>query len=231
MGYNFIEGEILLIDKPHGWTSFDVVAKVRNQIRRLVGQRVKVGHAGTLDPMATGLLILATGKKTKMINQLQGLDKEYIATILLGATTPSYDAETPVMQTYPTDHITAELVEEKAKSFLGKQLQIPPKYSAKKIKGKKAYDLARQGKDFQMKAIQVEYKEIEILSLSLPHEIIIRLVVSKGTYIRSFAHDLGQKLGSGAYLAGLRRTRIGSYSVEEAMSIEQFIDSLKTKKN
>ena len=231
MQYDFARGEILLIDKPQGWTSFDVVAKVRNLISKLHGKRIKVGHAGTLDPMATGLLILATGRKTKMINQLQGLDKEYIATIRLGATTPSYDAETEIEQYYPVAHITAEKVQQAALSFLGKQLQVPPKYSAKKIKGKKAYDLARQGKDFQMQAVEVEYKEIKILSLSLPDEVVIRLVVSKGTYIRSFAFDLGQKLESGAYLTGLRRTRIGNYHVDNAMTIEQFQQLIESLKN
>ncbi len=231
MQYDFARGEILLIDKPQGWTSFDIVSKVRNLISKLHGKRIKVGHAGTLDPMATGLLILATGRKTKMINQLQGLDKEYIATIRLGAITPSYDAETEIEQYFSVDHITAEKVEQAALSFLGKQQQVPPKYSAKKIKGKKAYNLARQGKDFQMQAVEVEYKEIKILSLSLPDEVVIRLVVSKGTYIRSFAFDLGQKLESGAYLTGLRRTRIGNYHVDNAMTIEQFQQLIESLKN
>ncbi len=229
--FDFVNGEILLIDKPKDWTSFDVVAKVRNIIRKHTGIKVKVGHAGTLDPMATGLLILATGKKTKLINQLQNLDKEYIAHIRLGATTPSYDAETPIDKYYPTDHINEQLVIETVQSFLGKQLQVPPKYSAKKIHGKKAYDLARQGKDFQMQPVEIEYKEIEILSLSLPNEIVLRLVVSKGTYIRSFAYDLGKKLDSGAYLTGLRRTRIGDYSVNDAVSIEQFQQIIESLKN
>ncbi len=233
MNYDFINGEILLIDKPQGWTSFDVVAKVRNLIKKLYGQRIKVGHTGTLDPMATGLLILATGKKTKLISQLQGLDKEYIAIIHLGATTPSYDAETEIDAYYPTEHLTQDMLERTIYSFLGKQFQTPPKYSAKKIKGKKAYDLARQGKDFQLEPVEVEYKKIQILSLSLPDEVTVKLVVSKGTYIRSFAYDLGKKLDSGAYLSSLRRTRVGKYSVEDALAISQFqkiIEQLKLKK-
>ncbi len=227
--WDFEKGEILLIDKPQGWTSFDVVAKIRNAIRKYTGKKIKVGHAGTLDPMATGLLIIATGKKTKEINSLQLLDKEYIATIKLGATTPSDDAETQPDNFYPTKHITEDLIKETLNSFLGKQKQIPPKYSAKKIKGKKAYQLARQGKDFEMKPVEVEFKEIEILSLSLPDELTVRLVVSKGTYIRSFARDLGQNLNSGGYLTALRRTKVGSFSINQAISIEDFLQQLNLK--
>ncbi len=227
--YDFEKGEILLIDKPQGWTSFDVVAKIRNAIRKYTGKKVKVGHAGTLDPMATGLLIIATGKKTKEINSLQILDKEYIATIKFGATTPSYDAETQPDKFFPTSHLTEKLIEETLKNFLGKQKQIPPKYSAKKIKGKKAYQLARQGKDFEMKPVEVEFKEIEILSLSLPDELTVRLIVSKGTYIRSFAYDLGVKLNTGAYLTALRRTKIGQFSINQAISIEDFLQQLNLK--
>jgi len=234
MNFNFIEGEILLFDKPKGWSSFDLVRKVRSLISKLYGKKIKVGHAGTLDPMATGLLILATGKKTKILNQLQGLDKEYIATIKIGATTPSYDAETSINNYFPTEHITEEIIIDTAKSFIGKQLQIPPKYSAKKIKGKKAYELVRKGVDFELKPVEIEFKKIEILYISLPNEISFRLLVSKGTYIRSFAYDFGRKLNSGAYLTQLRRIKVGQYNINQAITIEQFkiiLDSLKNKKN
>ncbi len=222
MNCDFSGGQILLIDKPKDWTSFDVVAKVRNLITKYTGQRVKVGHAGTLDPMATGLLILATGKKTKMLQDLQSLDKEYIATIKFGATTPSFDADTPIDKIYPVEHLTQELIEKTLKQFTGKQLQYPPKYSAKRLKGKRAYDLARKGKDFELKPVEIEIKQIQILSLNLPTELTLKLKVSKGTYIRAFARDLGFKLNTGAYLTFLRRTAIGQYSVNEAITISEF---------
>ncbi len=222
MTCNFSQGQLLLIDKPQGWTSFDVVAKIRNLIKKHTGEKVKVGHAGTLDPLATGLLIIATGKKTKTLNQLQGLDKEYIAEIRFGANTSTYDAESEIIETFPVDHLTENLVKQTILSFLGKQKQIPPRYSAKKIKGKKAYDLARKGEDFKLEPVDVEFKEIDILTMDLPDYVVVRLLVSKGTYIRSFAYDLGKKLGSGAYLSALRRTKTGDFNVNDALTINQF---------
>ncbi len=229
--FDFKQGELLLIDKAKDWTSFDVVAKVRNLIKRFTGEKVKVGHAGTLDPMATGLLILATGKQTKRLNELQNLDKQYIAEITLGATTPSYDAETEIEKIFPKEHITEEKVKEVLKNFVGKQKQMPPAYSAKKIKGKKAYELARKGKEVNLQEVEIEIKNIEIVSLNLPDTITIKVDCSKGTYIRSLAHDIGKALDSGGYLTYLRRTKIGHYKVEESVSIEQFEEILKTMFN
>ncbi len=228
MNCDFAGGQILLIDKPSGWTSFDVVAKVRNLITKYTGQRVKVGHAGTLDPMATGLLILATGKKTKSLHALQMQDKEYIATIKFGATTPSFDADTQIDKIYPVEHLTQELIEKTLKQFLGKQLQYPPKFSAKRLKGQRAYNLARQGKDVELKPVEIEIKEIQILSLNLPTELTVKLKVSKGTYIRAFARDLGFKLNTGAYLTYLRRTAIGAYNVDDALTIKEFENFVST---
>ncbi len=222
MDCDFARGQILLIDKPQGWTSFDVVAKIRNLITKHTGQKVKVGHAGTLDPMATGLLIIATGKSTKKLNELQGLDKEYVATVRLGAETPTYDADSEIVRTFSTGHLTDELVRGAVQAFIGKMMQMPPEFSAKRIKGKRAYELARAGKKVELKPVEVEFKEIEILSLNLPEQLTVRLKVSKGTYIRSFARDLGRKLNTGAYLTGLRRTKIGDYSVDDALTLEQF---------
>lgn len=219
---DFYAGEVLLFDKPQNWSSFDVVNKVRIQIKMKYGKKLKVGHAGTLDPLATGLLILCTGKKTKQIESFQGKDKEYIATIKFGATTPTYDLESEPDKFFETKHITKELVKETLDSFIGKQLQTPPIFSAKKINGEKAYISARMGKDVKMKKSEIEIKEIEILETNLPKEIKIRMVVSKGTYIRSFAYDLGQKLNSGGHLKRLIRTKIGNFLLEDAYSIEDF---------
>jgi len=225
---DFYQGEILFIDKQKTWTSFDVVNKLRNLIRRKYDKKVKIGHAGTLDPLATGLLILCTGTKTKSIEQFMGLDKEYVAKIAFGATTPSYDLETEFDATYPTEHLSEKLVKEALKTFKGKQKQRPPLYSAKKIKGEKAYDIARRGDKAEIKEVEVEFKEIELLESNLPDYITIRLLVSKGTYIRSFAHDLGEKLNTGAYLIELRRTKIGDFKVEEALDVNAFENLLKT---
>ncbi len=226
MNCDFTSGQLLLIDKPKGWTSFDVVAKIRNLIKKYTGQKVKVGHAGTLDPMATGLLILGVGKKTKALNELQLYDKEYIAEVRFGATTPSFDAETPVDKIYPVGHLTEEKVKQILSKFLGKQMQVPPVYSAKRIKGKRAYDLARAGKDVELKPVEVEFKEIKILSLNLPSSVRLLLRVSKGTYIRAFARDLGYELNTGAYLTYLRRTSIGNFFVNDALTIEDFESNL-----
>lgn len=217
MQYDFAAGEILLINKPLGWTSFDVVKKVRNTIREK-----KVGHAGTLDPLATGLLILCTGKFTKRIDEIQGQEKEYTGIIRLGETTPSYDRETEVLETRAIDHLTEESIKEAAKTFVGTIEQVPPIYSAVQIDGKRAYTLARKGKDVELKSRTVTINAFDITSINGP-EVEFRVVCSKGTYIRSLAHDLGQKLGVGAHLSKLERTRIGEYKLEDALTIEDIV--------
>ncbi len=205
------KGEILLIDKPYGWSSFQAVKKVKWLLKAK-----KVGHAGTLDPLATGLLILCTEKKTKEIESIQGQEKEYTGTITVGATTPSYDMETEPNQTFPFDHITLELINETLPKFIGDISQIPPLFSAIKVDGKRAYTLARQGSDHELKSRIINIREFEITRFELP-EIDFRVCCSKGTYIRSLAFDFGKALGSGAYLSALRRTKIGNYSVENAI--------------
>lgn len=218
----FEEGQVLLFNKPLYWTSFDLVNKVRIIIRSTLGiKKIKVGHAGTLDPLASGLMIVCTGRKTKKIDEFRDLDKEYIATINLGATTPSYDLETETDQHFPTEHITEDLVRNALDGFLGDQMQVPPIYSAKMIKGKRAYEFARKGIDKVLEPVAISYRDIELLSFS-PPEIKIRLVCSKGTYIRSFARDVGEALGSGGYLSALERTAIGSFHVSKAFEIENF---------
>ena len=247
-------GEILIFNKPYRWTSFNVVAKVRGELSHRLGvKKLKVGHAGTLDPLATGVLIICTGKSTKLIDELQAHTKEYVATIKLGATTPSFDMETAEDATYPTEHITRELVEEKLKAFVGRIEQIPPTFSAVKVDGKRAFKYARKGEDIELKPKILVIDELEILhfgELSTvdsqpsndndPRERIkyqsdnlqgsrlsltIRVVCSKGTYIRALARDIGQALGSGGYLTGLIRTRIG----KDCMDIEQFPQWLETQ--
>lgn len=258
---NFQEGEILYIDKPYRWTSFDVVNKVRWLLCKHLGtKKLKVGHAGTLDPLATGVMIICTGRATKRIDELQAHTKEYVATLRLGATTPSFDLEHPIDAYYPTEHITREQVEEVLKHFLGRIEQVPPSYSAVKVDGKRAYDLARKEKDVELKPKVLVIDEIELLEenlgavctrrradgtepllprtgmrnkafLTSPEapidaeaypSITIRVVCSKGTYIRALARDIGQALGSGAHLTALRRTRVGDVRVEDCMSMEQF---------
>jgi tRNA pseudouridine55 synthase len=227
---NFNEGAILLIDKPLDWTSFDVVNKIRWKLQRqLKHKNIKVGHAGTLDPKATGLVILCTGKATKKIDEIQTTDKEYIATIKLGATTPSYDLESEENQVFPTNHITLSLIEEALNTFLGETDQTPPIFSAIKINGKRAFDYARKGKQPEMKPRKIFIHQIEVINFSMP-ELILRIKCSKGTYIRSIAKDIGEKLNSGAYLIGLRRTAIGENTIENALTIEkieEILDSLK----
>ena len=205
------KGEILLIDKPYGWSSFQAVKKVKWLLKAK-----KVGHAGTLDPLATGLLILCTEKKTKEIESIQGQEKEYTGTITVGATTPSYDMETEPNQTFPFDHITLELINETLPKFIGDISQIPPLFSAIKVDGKRAYTLARQGSDHELKSRIINIREFEITRIELP-EIDFRVCCSKGTYIRTLAFDFGKALGSGAHLSALRRTKIGNYSVEYAI--------------
>lgn len=217
---DFIGGEMLCIDKPLGWTSFDAVKRLRGALSRRLGlKKIKVGHAGTLDPLATGVMIICTGRATKRIDELQAGVKEYIATIALGATTPSFDLETEIDATYPTAHITEELVREVLGRFIGSIEQIPPAYSACKIDGHRAYDLARKGREVQLKAKTLVIDEIELLSFS-PEEITIRTLCSKGTYIRALARDIGQALDSGAHLTALRRTRVGDITIDDCLSVD-----------
>ena len=219
---NFKEGEVLYFDKPLKWTSFAVVNKIRYHICRKLGvKKIKVGHAGTLDPLATGVMIICTGKATKRIEEFQYHTKEYIATLQLGATTPSFDLEKEIDATYPTEHITRELVEEALQRFIGRIEQIPPVFSAFKVDGKRAYDLARKGEDVELKAKTLIIDEIELLECNLP-EIKIRVVCSKGTYIRALARDIGEALNSGAHLTGLIRTRVGDVRLEDCLSVESF---------
>ena len=231
--WDFEEGEILAFDKPLHWTSFDLVAKVRyNLCRKLGKKKLKVGHSGTLDPLATGVVIICTGKKTKMIETLQYDVKEYIATLQLGATTPSYDMEKEVDATYPTEHITRALIDETIPHFVGEQWQVPPMFSAVQINGKRAYDLARKGEQVELKPKLLKIDEIELISFDEEKmQLIIRVVCSKGTYIRALARDIGEKLHSGAYLTALRRTRVGNTRVEECMTIEQFLALLNEETN
>ena len=219
-------GQLLLIDKPLEWTSFDVVNKIRYSIKRAYGfKKIKVGHAGTLDPLATGLLLIAIGRKTKTINDLMGLPKTYTGTFRIGETTPSYDAETAVDKTFPIEHIGEKLLEEARQSFLGKQEQIPPIFSAIKKDGKKAYESAREGTTIEMEPRNVEILDFQI-EPKAPQAVDFRVSCSKGTYIRSLAHDFGQALNSGAYLSALRRTAIGNYKIEDSLSLEQYLKSL-----
>ena len=223
----FEEGQILLFNKPAYWTSFDLVNKVRNMIRNHFGiKKIKVGHAVTLDPLATGLLIICTGRATKTIDEFRDLDKEYVATIHLGATTPSFDLETETDNIYPTDHITEEYVRETLTGFLGEQKQTPPIYSAKMIAGKRAYEYARAGVHKELEPVTVYFREIELLSFGIP-DTKIRLVCSKGTYIRSFARDFGLALKSGAYLSVLERTAIGSHHLSSSYTLEKFQENLE----
>jgi len=221
-------GQVLLIDKPLTWTSFQVVNKLRWEIRqRFSIKKIKVGHAGTLDPLATGLLIICTGKQTKQIDTYQGQVKEYTGTFTLGGTTPSYDLETEIDNTFPTAHITEELLHETTKQFVGEIQQKPPIFSAIKKDGKRLYELARKGETIEIKERIVTVSSFEITKIKLP-EVEFRIICSKGTYIRSIAFDYGKALNSGGYLSALRRTKIGNFSVDDAFSVEEFITNLKT---
>lgn len=226
---DFISGEVLYINKPLNWTSFTLVRKLRNKLCRKLGvSKLKVGHAGTLDPLATGVMIICTGKKTKLIETFQYQTKEYIATVKLGATTPSFDLETDIDATYPTEHITKDLVEEKLKEFIGEIQQVPPTYSACKVDGKRAYEFAREGQEIELKPKLLVIDEIELLGYSFP-EIKVRVVCSKGTYIRALARDIGTALDSGAHLTALERTRIGEVTLDQCINgeqIEEFVDAL-----
>jgi tRNA pseudouridine synthase B len=223
---DFISGEIIGIDKPLGWTSFDAVKRVRGAIqRRLHLKKFKVGHAGTLDPLATGVLIVCTGRATRKIDELQSGAKEYVATIRLGATTPSFDLETAVDKEYPWEHISKERVEEVLPGFTGSIMQVPPVFSAVKVDGKRAYNLARKGKEVNLKPKALEISEMELLDFSLP-EITLRIVCSKGTYIRAIARDIGEALGSGAHLTALRRTRVGDIRVEDCLGVAEAVEKI-----
>lgn len=225
---NFTEGEYIYINKPYRMTSFGALAFVRTRVSRRIGvRRVKIGHAGTLDPLATGVLILCTGKKTKEIERLQLDTKEYTATLQLGATTPSYDMEHPVDQTYPTAHITRELVDRVLTHFVGDIQQVPPEYSACKIGGDRAYDLMRQGKGVELTAKIVHIDDISVTAFDADTmQLSIRVVCGKGTYIRSLARDIGRALDSGAYLTALCRTRVGNVNIEDCITIDDFPDWL-----
>lgn len=225
-GKHFLDGQLLLIDKPLEWTSFDVVNKIRYTIRKQFNiKKIKVGHAGTLDPLATGLLIICTGKFTKQINDFMGMPKEYTGIIKLGATTPSYDLETEVDGHYPTDHITDELIEAARLQFTGEIDQVPPVFSAIKKDGQKAYEAARAGENIELKSRKINIYNLELERLNST-DLAFKVNCSKGTYIRSLAYDFGKALNSGAHLAQLRRTKIGDYDVDDAEGVEAFVQSL-----
>ena len=222
--YDFKEGALLLIDKPKTWTSFDVVNKIRYKLKHKLGVRkIKVGHSGTLDPMATGLLVICTGRWTKRLNQLQGLPKTYTGTMKLGVTTPSYDAETAIDEIFPIDHITSNLMETKRRQFVGRIPQVPPTFSAIKVDGQPLYKRARRGEKFKVEPRMVEIKAFSLTDIDLPY-IGFKVECSKGTYIRSLAHDFGKALNSGAYLTSLQRTSIGQYHLEDAWKLEDFLE-------
>ena len=226
---DFISGQVLLIDKPLNWTSFQVVNKLRWKIRKSFNiKKIKVGHAGTLDPLATGLLIICTGKMTKQIDKFQGQDKEYKGTITLGSTTSSFDLETEIDKTFPIDHITSELIYSSTAQFIGDIQQYPPIFSAIKKDGKRLYEFARAGEYVEIKPRTITIKEFEITKID-GIKVEFRVVCSNGTYIRSLAHDFGKALNSGAHLSALRRTKIGVFKVDEAQSIDGFIESLNVQ--
>lgn len=221
---DFITGEIIGIDKPFGWTSFDAVKRLRGAIQRRLGvKKFKVGHAGTLDPLATGVLIICTGRATRKIEELQNGSKEYVAQLTLGATTPSFDLETEIDATFPWEHITRDRVEEVLPRFTGRVMQVPPVFSAVKVDGKRAYNLARKGKEVELKAKPLEIKELEIVSFE-PPLLTLRVVCSKGTYIRALARDIGEALDSGAHLSGLKRTRVGEMRIEDCLTVDKAIE-------
>lgn len=223
---NSYNGEFLLVDKPYGWTSFDVVAKIRNSYKK-AGKHIKIGHCGTLDPLATGLLMLATGKKTKEISSIEVLEKVYTGTFKLGVTTPSYDAETQETEPVAVDHLTNDEIINVAKTFIGKRQQLPPMFSATWHKGKRLYELARKGVEAKdRKTKDIEIFDFKITGITLPFvEFYVR--VSKGTYIRTLANDFGEKLGVGGYLTQLRRTKIGEFSVDDAKQVEEHLEALR----
>lgn len=226
IGKKFLDGQVLLINKPYEWTSFDVVKKIRNAISRRTGiKKIKVGHAGTLDPLATGLLIVCTGKFTKRIDEFQSQEKEYTGTFFIGATTPSFDKETETDNTFEIKHITEKLLIDISQQFIGEIDQIPPIYSAVKVKGVRAYMHARNQKDIKLTTRKIQINTFELTKIDLPL-VYFRLVCSKGTYVRSLARDYGKALNSGAYLIELERTRIGNYHLSNAITMEEFIQNL-----
>ena len=224
---DFHTGAVILVNKPLEWTSFDLVNKIKHKIKHQFRyKKIKVGHAGTLDPLATGLMIVCTGKYTKRIESFQGQVKEYIATLKLGATTPSFDLESEIDQEYPTHHITREMIEEKLKDFLGTIEQRPPDFSAVMVNGKRAYELARKGEQINLKTKTLVIEEIEIMNFD-QDELTLRVLCSKGTYIRALARDIGRALESGAHLTALKRTRIGEFRSEHALEIEDFVERIE----
>ena len=223
---DFPEGHVAVIDKPYEWTSADVVRKIKFQLRKCGYPKIKIGHAGTLDPLATGILLVCIGRATKQVEKLQAEQKEYVAELQLGATTPSGDMEHEVDQTYPTEHITRERVEEALKALCGEREQLPPLYSAKKVQGVRAYEFARAGEEVELKKALINIYDMELLEYDLPR-IKIRVECSKGTYIRSLAFEIGEKLESGAYLSSLRRTRSGGYTVEKSHTLDDFMEKLR----
>lgn len=227
LNMDFITGEFIYVDKPIGWSSFDVVKRVRGiLLRRLGKKKFKVGHAGTLDPLATGVMILCTGRATKRIDELQAGIKEYVATVALGATTPSFDLETEIDAIYPVEHITRELVEKTLESFIGEIKQVPPSFSACKIDGQRAYKRARRGEEVELKPKSLVIDDIELLEFS-PTAITLRIVCSKGTYIRALARDIGVALGSGGHLTALRRTRVGNVLISDCLSVDDAVSMLR----
>lgn len=226
---DFISGQILKVDKPLRWTSFDVVKRIRGVLCRRHGiKRFKVGHAGTLDPLATGVMLVCTGRATKLIEQLQAGEKEYLATVCLGASTPSFDLETPVDAEFPTDHITADAIERALDRFRGPIMQVPPVFSAVKVDGHRAYNMARKGKAPELSAKPIVISELELLDWNpSTAEARLRIVCGKGTYIRSLARDLGEALGAGGHLTSLRRTRVGTVSIHDCADVDALIENLK----
>ena len=224
---NPIEGEIFYIDKPLRWTSFDAVKRIRSVLARRSGKkRLKVGHAGTLDPLATGVLIVCTGRATKRIDELQAHEKEYVAEITLGATTPSFDLETEIDTTYPHEHIDRALIDNVLPQFTGNIMQVPPAFSACKVDGRRAYKIARKGRQPDLKAKELVISEIEVLDWTSPR-LTLRVVCSKGTYIRALARDIGAALGSGAHLTALRRTRVGDVSIDKCITVPEMVEMLE----
>ena len=228
MNVDFQEGYVALIDKPYEWTSADVVRKIKFQLRKCGFPKIKIGHAGTLDPLATGVLLVCIGRATKSVEALQAEEKEYVAELQLGATTPSGDIEHEVDATYPTEHITREAVEEALRSLCGEREQLPPLYSAKKVQGVRAYEFARAGEEIELKKALITIYDMELMEYDMPR-IKIRVRCSKGTYIRSLAFEIGEALQSGAYLSSLRRTRSGGYRVEEGHTLDEFMEKLRER--
>ena len=225
-GVEFPEGYVAVIDKPYEWTSADVVRKIKFQLRKCGYPKIKIGHAGTLDPLATGILLVCIGRATKQVEALQAEEKEYVAELMLGATTPSGDMEHEVDNTYPTEHITREMVEEALKSLTGEREQLPPLYSAKKVQGVRAYEFARAGEEVELKKALINIYELELVEYDMPR-IKIRVRCSKGTYIRSLAFEIGEAVNSGAYLTSLRRTRSGGFTVEKSHTLDDFMEKLR----